>query len=68
VAELPSTGSVTCRRCGSRLEVFETQSGAKTISVVGLGQAVESSAKTLQRFQPPEAGPQIHCPACDAVV
>jgi hypothetical protein len=68
VADIPFTARVTCRSCGSRLEVFETQSGAKTISVIALGGLVESSAKALEGFQPPDAGPEIHCPACDSLV
>jgi uncharacterized protein YbaR (Trm112 family) len=57
-------GRVTCPECRSRLEVFDTQSGARTVSVVGLGLAVESKAKALERFLPPDAGPDIVCPAC----
>ena len=68
MADIPSTGRLTCRHCGSRLEVFESQSGAKTISVIALGSLVESSAKALEGFQPPDAGPEIHCPACDSLV
>ena len=45
-------GRVTCPRCRSRLEVFDSQSGARTVSVVGLGLAVESKAKALERFLP----------------
>jgi uncharacterized protein YbaR (Trm112 family) len=57
-------GRVTCPECRSRLEVFDTPSGARTVSVVGLGLAVEAKAKALERFLPPAAGPDIVCPAC----
>ena len=58
-------GRVTCPKCRSRLEVFESPSGAKTVSVLALGLSVESHAKALERFIAPESGPDILCPACD---
>ena len=58
-------GRLTCPKCRSRLEVFETPSGAKTVSVLVLGALVESRAKALERFIGPESGPDIVCPACD---
>jgi DNA-directed RNA polymerase subunit RPC12/RpoP len=58
-------GRVTCPKCRSRLEVFETPSGAKTVSVLALGPPVESHAKALERFIAPESGPDITCPACE---
>jgi hypothetical protein len=63
-----STGKVRCAQCGSRLDVLETASGGRTIAVTGLGLSVERSARALERFFPPDAGPDLKCPACDAVI
>lgn len=40
------------------------QSGARTVSVKGLGDAVGSTAKALEIFIGADAGPEISCPAC----
>jgi hypothetical protein len=53
-----------CPRCRSRLEVLETTSGGRTVSVMGLGESVSSDAKALELFLAPDAGPDIKCPAC----
>jgi uncharacterized protein YbaR (Trm112 family) len=55
---------VRCPRCHSRLDVIETPSGARSVSVTSLGPTVESTAAALERFMPADAGPQIMCPAC----
>ena len=60
---LVATGRVTCPRCRSRLEIFETPSGGRTVSVAGLGATVEP--KALERFMAPDQGPDIICPACN---
>jgi hypothetical protein len=54
-----------CPKCRSRLEVIETSSGGRTVSVMGLGDAVSSEAKALELFVGPDAGPEIQCPACN---
>jgi DNA-directed RNA polymerase subunit RPC12/RpoP len=59
---LVATGRVTCPQCRSRLEIFETPSGGRTVSVAGLGTTVEPQA--LERFMAPDEGPDIVCPAC----
>jgi DNA-directed RNA polymerase subunit RPC12/RpoP len=58
-----ATGRVTCPRCRSRLEIFETPSGGRTVSVTGIGATIE--AKALERFMAPGEGPDIICPACN---
>ena len=58
------TYKLTCPYCQSRLEVIETPSGGRTVSVARLSTKVESSAKALERFYGPDAGPDIGCPAC----
>jgi uncharacterized protein YbaR (Trm112 family) len=60
---LVATGRVTCPQCRSRLEIFETASGGRTVSVAGLGTTVEPQA--LERFMAPDHGPDIVCPACN---
>jgi DNA-directed RNA polymerase subunit RPC12/RpoP len=57
-----ASGRVTCPRCRSRLEIFETPSGGRTVSVSGLGTSVEP--KALERFMAPDEGPEVICPAC----
>jgi uncharacterized Zn finger protein (UPF0148 family) len=64
--ELTPSGRVTCPSCGSRLDVFETRSGARTVSVAVMSTIAEP--KALERFLPPESGPELSCPACDATV
>lgn len=56
---------LVCPKCRSRLEVLETVSGGRTVSVMGLGDAVSSAAKALELFIAPDAGPDIRCPACE---
>jgi hypothetical protein len=46
------------------LEVFDTASGGRTVSVTTLGLAVEQSAFALETFIAPDDGPTITCPAC----
>jgi hypothetical protein len=53
-----------CPRCQSRLEVFETTSGGRTVAVTTLGPTVERSAIALETFQAPAEGPRLKCPAC----
>jgi len=60
-----SPAKVRCSKCQSSLDVLETPSGARTISVRTLGSCVERTALALERFQRPEDGPEIRCPACD---
>jgi DNA-directed RNA polymerase subunit RPC12/RpoP len=55
---------LVCPKCRSRLEVLETTSGARTVSVIGLGDSVGSTAKALETFVGPDAGPDVACPAC----
>ena len=56
-----ASGRVTCPRCRSRLEIFETPSGGRTVSVFGLG---TMEPKALERFMAPDEGPDVICPAC----
>jgi len=60
-----TVSKLACPRCRSRLDVIETSSGGRTVSVTGLGASVEQHALALQRFQGPGAGPDIICPACE---
>jgi hypothetical protein len=53
-----------CPRCNSRLDVIETPSGGRAVSVSLLGPSVENDAVALELFQAPDAGPRITCPAC----
>ena len=53
-----------CPQCASRLEVLETSSGGRMVSVIVLGPSVERDARALERFVPPGAGPDVICPAC----
>ena len=59
-----AVAKVQCPRCHTRLDVFETQSGGRVVSVTLLGPAVEHTAHALETFQPADAGPEISCPAC----
>jgi DNA-directed RNA polymerase subunit RPC12/RpoP len=61
---LDLVAKVRCPACQSRLDVLETPSGGRTVSVSFLGAKVESTAQALEVFQPPDAGPLIECPAC----
>ena len=56
------TARLRCQHCGSRLDVFDTPSGGRTVSVAGLGVSVEHSAKALERFQ--ATTDKLLCPAC----
>jgi len=58
-----ATGRVTCPKCRSRLEIFETPSGGRTVSVLGMGTTIEP--KALEHFMGPDEGPDIICPACN---
>jgi len=61
---MDATAKLTCPKCRSRLDIIETPSGGRTVSVSLLGDAVEHNAAALELFQPPDAGPRIVCPAC----
>jgi DNA-directed RNA polymerase subunit RPC12/RpoP len=61
--EIPAA-KVRCPKCASRLEVMETPSGARTVSVVFLAPAVENTAQGLESFMAADAGPELICPAC----
>ena len=54
-----------CPNCQSLLDVLETPSGARTVSVRNLGTMVERTARALETFQKSDDGPEIRCPACD---
>jgi hypothetical protein len=56
------TAKLRCQHCGSRLDVFDTPSGGRTVSVTGFGISVEHSAKALERFQ--LTTDRLLCPAC----
>jgi hypothetical protein len=51
-----------CPKCSSRLDIFDTPSGGRIVSVSLLGDSVEQNAAALELFQPPDAGPKITCP------
>jgi DNA-directed RNA polymerase subunit RPC12/RpoP len=55
---------IRCDVCHSRLDVLETPSGGRTISVVGLGASVEANPAALERFDF-GASHEIVCPACN---
>jgi hypothetical protein len=44
--------------------VLETASGARTVSVIGLGESVSAQPKALELFVSRDSGPDIRCPAC----
>jgi len=62
MVNIAPTAKLRCQHCGSRLDVFDTPSGGRTISVTGLGASVEHSAKALERFQ--ITTDKLLCPAC----
>jgi hypothetical protein len=65
VSGLPEPiAKLQCPQCQTRLDVFETASGGRTIAVTILGATVEHGAKALETFQGADDGPQIKCPAC----
>jgi hypothetical protein len=62
-----STGAsarVRCPRCESRLDVLETSSGGRSVSIIWFGPTVEASARSLETFKGPGEGGDIKCPAC----
>lgn len=68
VSGLPDPiAKLQCPQCQTRLDVFETASGGRTIAVTILGATVERVAKALETFQGADDGPQIKCPACARV-
>jgi hypothetical protein len=54
-----------CPKCESRLDVFETPSGSRMVSVAFLGLTVEMTAAALELFIPRDRGAEIQCPACN---
>ena len=62
--DVPEPAKTRCPRCQSRLEVLETPSGGRTVSVAFLGVTVETTAAALEIFIPPDGGAEIRCPAC----
>jgi hypothetical protein len=60
------SGRITCPMCGCRLDITETPSGGRAISVARLSTIVD--AKRLERFMPPDGDRDVICPACDAKV
>src|SRR4051812_29813294 len=56
---------VRCPHCQSRLDVIETPSGGRTVSVFLLGASVEMDASALELFIPPDGGSELRCPACN---
>jgi hypothetical protein len=66
MSEHHDTTRLTCQQCGTRLEVFETSSGGRTIAVAALHDRFEP--KALELFVPPGAGLPFPCPACGAIV
>jgi DNA-directed RNA polymerase subunit RPC12/RpoP len=63
--QVPEPAKTRCPRCQSRLEVLETPSGGRIVSVAFLGVTVETTAAALEIFIPPDGGAEIRCPACD---
>ena len=55
---------VRCPQCESRLDILETPSGGRIVSVSLLGPAVDSTAQAVEAFQGPDDRPEIVCPAC----
>jgi hypothetical protein len=61
----PAGGArVICPHCDSRLDVTETSSGGRIVSIVGFGDSVERTAKSLETFDAPGTSGDITCPAC----
>jgi DNA-directed RNA polymerase subunit RPC12/RpoP len=60
----PDPAKVRCPNCQSRLDVLETPSGGRIVSVAYLGASVEMNAHALERFVPPDGGREVQCPAC----
>lgn len=55
---------VRCPQCRSTLEVIETPSGARSVSVAFLGASVESNPHALEIFVGSDRGRELMCPAC----
>jgi DNA-directed RNA polymerase subunit RPC12/RpoP len=67
-SEIPEPiAKLQCPRCQSRLEVFETTSGGRTVSVATLGPTVEDHPLAQETFHARDEGPRIKCPACGNV-
>jgi DNA-directed RNA polymerase subunit RPC12/RpoP len=61
----PDAVRLRCPTCQSRLDVIETASGGRIVSVVLLGTSVEMHAHALEVFMPPnQSGLGLRCPAC----
>jgi ribosomal protein S27E len=63
----PTITRVRCDHCNSRLDIIETQSGGRSISVAGLGPSVEAHPLALERFDFGSSR-EITCPACNRTV
>jgi DNA-directed RNA polymerase subunit RPC12/RpoP len=63
-----TTVRVRCDHCRSRLDVIETQSGGRTVSVVGLGSSVEAKPIALERFELNASARDVTCPACNHTI
>jgi hypothetical protein len=55
---------VRCPNCQSRLDVLETPSGGRIVSVAYLGASVEMNAHALEVFIAPANSLELQCPAC----
>jgi len=64
-AQALEAAKTRCPRCQSRLDVFETPSGGRNVSVAFLGPSVETTAAALELFIPRDSGAEIQCPACN---
>ena len=62
------TARVRCPHCSSRLDVQETVSGGRNVSVAGFGPFIGEEPKAVERFVSPDSGPDIICPACQRKV
>jgi DNA-directed RNA polymerase subunit RPC12/RpoP len=60
----PTTVALTCPSCESRLQVIETHSGGRSVSVVWFGALTESCPDGVERFEF-AANRDIVCPACN---
>jgi DNA-directed RNA polymerase subunit RPC12/RpoP len=65
-SDIKPTGRITCPECRSRLDIFETPSGGRTVSVAVLSTTLEPQA--LERFMSPDQAPEIMCPACNHMI
>ena len=56
---------VRCPHCRSSLDVLDTQSGGRNVSVFWLGPTVEMKPTALELFLPPgDRSGELVCPAC----